>query len=53
MCVCVCVHVCMLHLVACRWEVMDCYRIPNRLGKVGGGFLLESWKGFVMNNSHE
>lgn len=48
-----CVHVCRARLVARRREVMDCYSIPNRLGKVGGGFLLESWKGFVMNNSHE
>lgn len=43
----------MAHSLARRWEVMDCYSIPNRLGKVGGGFLLEGWKGFVMNNSHE
>lgn len=40
-------------LVARLHEVMDCYSIPKRLGKVGGGFSLESWKGFVMNTSHE
>ena len=45
-CVCVCVFVCarMVRLVAQRLEVMDCYSIPNRVGKVGGGFYWRAGK---------
>lgn len=40
MCVCACFCVRMVRSVGAtqHLEVMDCYSIPNRVGKVGGGF---------------
>ena len=37
LCVCVCVCECMVRSTQ-HLEVMDCYSIPNRVRKVGGGF---------------
>ncbi len=44
MCVCACVCVWMVRSVAQHLEVMDCYSIPNRVGKVGGGFYWRAGK---------
>ena len=45
-CVCVCVCVSMARTVGAtqHLEVMDCYSIPNRVGKVGGGFYWRAGK---------
>lgn len=41
-----CACVCTLRLVGAtqHLEVMDCYSIPNRVGKVGGGFYWSAGK---------
>ena len=44
--VCVCECECVLRSVGAteHLEVMDCYSIPNRVGKVGGGFYWRAGK---------
>lgn len=48
MCVCKCERECVLTFVCVyakeHLEVMDCYSIPNRVGKVGGGFYWSAGK---------
>jgi len=46
-CVCVCAFVCAwypYHAHTTHLEVMDCYSIPNGVGKVGGGFYWRAGK---------
>lgn len=48
MCVCKSKRECVLMFVCVyakeHLEVMDCYSIPNRVGKVGGGFYWSAGK---------